>query len=44
MDPLCRYLGERGGYQVFNLSYASTQCKIADHARSLRHVINHLDG
>ena len=44
MDSLCRYLRERGGYQVFNLSYASTQCDIAQHARSLRHVINHLDG
>jgi pimeloyl-ACP methyl ester carboxylesterase len=44
MEPLCRYLRERGGYQVFNLSYASSRCDIAEHARSLRRVVNRLDG
>jgi pimeloyl-ACP methyl ester carboxylesterase len=44
MEPLCRYLRERGGYQVFNLSYASSRCDIAQHAQSLRQVIKHLDG
>jgi triacylglycerol esterase/lipase EstA (alpha/beta hydrolase family) len=44
MDPLCRYLREKGGYQVFNVSYPSTREDIAEHARSLRHVVNSLDG
>jgi pimeloyl-ACP methyl ester carboxylesterase len=44
MDSLCRYLREAGGYQVFNVSYPSTQDDMADHARSLRRVIDHLDG
>ena len=44
MDPLSRYLREHGGYQVFNVSYPSTQEDIAEHARSLRHIIDSLDG
>ena len=44
MDPLCRYLRQKGGYQVFNVSYPSTQNDIAEHARSLRHVVDNLDG
>ena len=44
MESLCRYLRQEGGYQVFNVGYPSTCDSIAEHARSLRHVINHLDG
>jgi pimeloyl-ACP methyl ester carboxylesterase len=44
MDSLCRYLREQGGYQVFNVGYPSTRADIAEHARSLRHVIHSLDG
>ena len=44
MDSLCRYLREKGGYHVFNVEYPSTRDDIAEHARSLRHVIDHLDG
>ncbi len=44
MDSLCRYLQEKGGYRVFNVGYPSTRDDIAEHARSLRHVINNLDG
>lgn len=44
MEPLCRYLREQGDYEVFNVEYPSTRDDIAEHARSLRHVINSLDG
>jgi pimeloyl-ACP methyl ester carboxylesterase len=44
MDALCRYLHERGGYEVFNVGYPSTQADVAEHARSLRRVIENLDG
>ncbi|MCE5269275.1 MAG: alpha/beta hydrolase [Planctomycetaceae bacterium] len=44
MDSLCHYLRDQGGYQVFNVEYPSTQYEIADHAKSLRHIIDHLDG
>ena len=44
MDSLCRYLREKGGYQVFNVEYPSTQDDMAEHARSLRHIIDNLDG
>jgi pimeloyl-ACP methyl ester carboxylesterase len=43
MDSLCRCL-QKGGYQVFNVEYPSTQQDIAEIARSLRHIVNHLDG
>jgi len=44
MDGLCRFLREQGGYQVFNVGYPSTRDDIAEHARSLRHIIENLDG
>ena len=44
MDGLCRFLREQGGYQVFNFGYPSTRADIAEHARSLRHIIENLDG
>jgi pimeloyl-ACP methyl ester carboxylesterase len=44
MDSLCEYLREKGGYQVFNVTYASTRDDVAEHARSLRRVIDSLDG
>lgn len=43
MDSLCRYLREKGGYHVFNVEYPSTQEDIAEHARSLRRIIDNLD-
>lgn len=42
MESLCRYLREKGGYQVFNVEYPSTQEEIADYAQSLRHIIDNL--
>jgi pimeloyl-ACP methyl ester carboxylesterase len=44
MDSLCRYLRENGGYEVFNVEYPSTQYDMAEHARALRHIVNHLHG
>jgi pimeloyl-ACP methyl ester carboxylesterase len=43
MDSLCRYL-RQNGYQVFNVGYPSTQEDMAGLARSLRRVIDNLDG
>ena len=44
MDSLCRYLHEKGGYHVFNVEYPSTQADMAEHARSLRHIVDNLHG
>jgi len=44
MDSLCQYLCEEGKYEVFNVEYPSTQCDMAEHARALRKIIDHLDG
>jgi len=44
MTSLCRYLEEKGGYKVFNVSYASTRQGIAEHAKGLASVVDHLDG
>lgn len=44
MNPLCRYLEEKGGYQVFNVSYPSTRQGIAEHAKSLASIVDHLEG
>jgi pimeloyl-ACP methyl ester carboxylesterase len=44
MRSLGAYLREKGGYHVFAFGYPSTRADVAEHARSLRHVIEHLDG
>ncbi|MGD0896694.1 MAG: alpha/beta fold hydrolase [Thermoguttaceae bacterium] len=44
MDDLAKYLKEKGGYEVFNVAYPSTRVEIAEHARSLKHILDHLDG
>ena len=44
MDSLCDYLAGQGGYEVFNMTYPSTRDDIGEHARSLAHVIDNLDG
>jgi len=44
MESLCRYLREEGGLQVLSLEYPSTRCDIAEHARTLRKVIDNLQG
>lgn len=44
MDKLCDYLREQGRFTVFNVSYPSTRRPVADHARSLTQLIEHLEG
>jgi pimeloyl-ACP methyl ester carboxylesterase len=44
MDSLCRHLREKGGYEVFNVEYPSTQYDMADSARALAHIIDNLAG
>ncbi len=44
MDSLCRFLHEKGGYEVFNVEYPSTRYDMAQHARNLRHLIDNLHG
>jgi pimeloyl-ACP methyl ester carboxylesterase len=44
MNSLCVYLEEKGGYEVYNVSYPSTQYDIVEHSRSLAHIINNLEG
>jgi len=44
MNSLCRYLRKKAGCQVFNVEYPSTRYDIAEHARALRHIVDHLDG
>jgi pimeloyl-ACP methyl ester carboxylesterase len=44
MTSLCRYLEEKGRYKVFNVSYPSTRQGIAEHAKGLASIVDHLDG
>ncbi len=44
IEPLCQYLRDEGGYQVFNVEYPSTQYDLSEHAKALRHIIDHFDG
>jgi pimeloyl-ACP methyl ester carboxylesterase len=43
MDGLAKYLKD-GGFVVFNVTYPSTQQEIGEHARSLAHIVENLDG
>ncbi len=44
MEVMAKYLHDHGGYTVFNVTYPSTQRDIAANAKSLGHIIEHLDG
>ena len=44
MEKLCQHLHDRGGYQVFNVGYPTTQRDIGAHARTLGRIIDNLDG
>lgn len=44
MDSLCKYLRDKGGYEIFNVEYPSTQADIAEHAACLRKILRNLDG
>lgn len=42
--PMCEFLQEQGGYEVFNVSYPSTRAEVGDHAVRLAHIVEHLEG
>lgn len=44
MDKLAQTLKGQGGYNVFTVGYPSTQREIGDHARTLKHILDNLDG
>ncbi len=44
MHLLGRHLAKHGGYEIFNVEYASTRCGIDDHAKSLASVLKSLEG
>ena len=44
MHLLGRHLAKHGGYEIFNVEYASTRCSIDDHAQSLASVLKSLEG
>ncbi len=44
MNALCKHLREKGGYRVFSVGYPSTQYDMAEQARTLRRLIDNLDG
>lgn len=44
MNRMCRHLSTEGGYTVFNVNYPTTRGSVADHARSLARIIDHLEG
>ncbi len=43
MEPLAKLLRENG-YQVFNVTYASTRSRLEQHASALRHLLENLNG
>ncbi len=43
MRPLCRYLEEHGGYEPLNVTYPSTQQGLAEHAKDLASIVQHLE-
>jgi pimeloyl-ACP methyl ester carboxylesterase len=43
MEGMARYLSEKGDYTALNVTYASTQQSIADHAATLKRLIDRLD-
>lgn len=44
MAPLGDYLTEKGEYEIFNVSYPSTQADVGEHAASLAKVLDDLEG
>jgi len=44
LSSLGRYLRQQGSYHVFNVTYPSTRQGVAEHAKGLASVIDHLDG
>ncbi len=44
MDKLAKYLSAHSDYTVLNVSYPTTQEDIGEHARTLKLIIEHLEG
>lgn len=44
MEKLSKHLRQSGGFSVFNVSYPSTRRGIAEHAQSLAHIVENLQG
>ncbi|MCA9184322.1 MAG: lipase [Pirellulaceae bacterium] len=44
MKGLEQYINKRGGFEAFNVSYASTRRRMSDHAATLAEVVANLDG
>ena len=44
METMAKYLRDKGGYTVFNVTYPSMQRDVGQHALSLAHIIENLDG
>ena len=44
MSGICKYLHERGGYEIINVAYPSTRKPIAEHAKTLARILARLDG
>ncbi len=44
MNSLCEHLHRKGGYRVFNVSYPTTRYDVAEHAKTLRRLVNNLEG
>jgi len=44
MEPMAEYLRDKGGYTVFNVTYPSTRASVAEHAKALAEILEHLDG
>jgi pimeloyl-ACP methyl ester carboxylesterase len=44
MDDVSKYLAEKGGYTVLNISYSSTRADIGANAKSLASIVEHLEG
>ncbi|MFK7768272.1 MAG: esterase/lipase family protein [Mariniblastus sp.] len=42
MEPMARYLRERGGFTTLNFQYASTRNTVGDHAAALKSVVDQL--
>ena len=42
MEPLAKYLREKGGYTTINFQYASTRKNVESHASALRELVNQL--
>ncbi len=44
MSGMAKFLEDSGGYTALNVSYPSTMAEVKEHAKSLRRVIDHLQG